>query len=79
MEPVAKKSLGPVIGIVVIIALLVVGGFFVWKNKAGVNSDPSRMPAPTVAPVSNSDEVSSIDADLQADNVNIDLTGLDTI
>lgn len=85
MEPTTpKKSIGPIIGIVVIVVVLVIGAFYVWGGKSDVGmkptTNPNDMAAPTVAPVSKSDEVGAIDADLQTDSSsNVDLSGLDAI
>jgi len=85
MEPTtSKKSIGPVIGIIVIVVVLVIGAFYVWGGKSDLGTKPTTNPndmaAPTVAPVSQSDEVSALDADLQADSAsNVDLSGLDEI
>lgn len=66
---VEKKSFGPIIGIVVIIAVLVVGAFYVWGGKL---SDSSQ------APLTPTDEVSDIQTDLSGGtNVNIDLSDIE--
>ena len=67
MDPVqAKRSIGPIIGIVVIIAVLVVGAFYFWGNKLN-SSQP--------APLTTSDEVSDIQTDLNGSgDVNVDLS-----
>ena len=83
MEP-TKKSLGPVIGIVVVVVLIVIAVFYVWGGKTNTalapTSNPADMAAPTVAPVSKSDEINSIDADLQMQSLgDIDTSDLDTI
>ena len=83
MEPTQapKKSIGAIVGIVIIVALIVIGALYVWGGtKSGPTTNPADMPAPVVAPVSQSDEIDSIDADLKADNAaNVDLTGIDEI
>lgn len=78
VQPQSKKAIGPIIGIVVIVVLLVIGAFYVWGNKMGnpsASTETSKM-----APVSSSDDVSAIDADLQADGtLDVDLSELDSI
>jgi hypothetical protein len=59
-----KRSLGPIVGIIVIVILLVIGAFYVWGGK--------------MAPKA-SDDISSIEADLSETDTEIDLSGLDTI
>jgi flagellar basal body-associated protein FliL len=74
----SKKALGPVIGIIVIVVLLVVGAFYVWGGK--ISTPAPKVETSQVAPVSKSDEVSSIGADLNAsDTASVDLSGLDSI
>ena len=71
MDPVqtGKKSLGPIIGIVVIIAVLVVGAFYIWGGK--ISNDGASEPTPLTA----TDEVSDIQADLtDTSDLNIDLS-----
>ncbi|MEN9621576.1 MAG: hypothetical protein RLZZ67_10 [Candidatus Parcubacteria bacterium] len=78
----SKKSLGPVIGIVVIVVLLVVGAFYVWGGNTATSAPVTapKTEVSQVAPVSKSDEISSIDADLTAnDAASVDLSGLDSI
>lgn len=72
MDPVqveGKRSIGPIVGIVVIIAVLVVGAFYIWGGKFG-SSEP--------APLTSTDEVSDIQTDLDAGaDLNIDLSDID--
>lgn len=69
MDPVQvadKKSVGPVIGIIVIIVVLVVGGLYIWGGKLS-SSEP--------APLTPTDEVSDIQADLDGGTgIDIDLS-----
>jgi flagellar basal body-associated protein FliL len=65
----AKKSSAPLIGLIVIVLALAAGATYLWTQKPPAISDP----APEVtnqqeeaAPVSESDEVDSIQADLDA-------------
>lgn len=63
-----KKSFGPLIGIIVIILLLVIGAFYVWGGKL---SEEEALP--------EAQEVSAIESDLAETDLEIDLSGLDTI
>ncbi len=64
--------------IFIIVALLVViGAFFVFTHKA--KAPVVQNDAQTVVPVSTSDEVSAIAADLDGTDLNIDLSGIDSI
>jgi len=68
MDPVqGKRSVGPIVGIVVIIAVLIVGAFYVWGGKLS-SSEP--------APLTPTDEVSDIQADLNA-GADVDLSDID--
>ncbi len=87
LQPAPKKSLGPVIGIIVIIILLIVGALYIWGSKMNTQStsdtsmtDSQRMMAPQSAtPVSKSDDVDSIDQDLKADaGTNVDFSSIET-
>lgn len=65
-----KKSFGPLIGIVIIIIVLAVGAFYFWGEKLVVDND--------LPPVSQSDEVNSIESDLSAQSdTNIDFGDLE--
>ncbi len=67
MEPqvAEKKSLGPIIGIIVIIAVLVVGAFYIWGGKI------AGTPTPT-------EGFESIETDLDsAVDIQIDLSDLE--
>jgi hypothetical protein len=70
MDPVQeKRSIGPIVGIIVIIAVLIVGAFYVWGGKLS-SSEPG--------PLTSTDEVSDIQSDLDAGiDVDIDLSDID--
>lgn len=59
-----KKSAGPVIGIIIIVIVLVVGAFYFWGAKLNNQSVPA--PETEQLPLSSSDEVENISADLNA-------------
>lgn len=63
-----KKSFGPLIGIVIIIALVVVGGLYFLKNE--VLNTPVATPEENqitteVAPISSGDDLDSLENDLK--------------
>ena len=79
IEP--KKSIGPIIGIIVIVILLILGGLYIWNDRM-------RTPGNDTIPLSETestvpaqiDEVSSIESDLEGGGeLEIDLSDLDTI
>ena len=61
----AEQKTGPLIGTIIIIALLLLGGYYLWKSTSGT-------PAPTGQ--ATSDEV----VDLEATAAAMNLNGLDT-
>jgi uncharacterized protein HemX len=81
--PVAQHgSMGPVIGAIVVIAILAVGGLYYWgaelrktemnmsneQEYAPVEADESAPTAQELLDVSTSDEISDIQTDLEASN-----------
>jgi len=75
-----KKSVGPIIGTVVIIVLLIIAGFYFWGSRIASQQDQDVLTTTSVEPVSKSDEVESIENDLNATgSLDIDLSGLDNI
>ncbi len=80
-----KRSLGPIISIVVIVILLIAGSLYVWGSKVSTSdsaagiTESQRMVAPQEpAPVSASDDIDSLDADLQTDSgTEIDFSSID--
>ncbi|PJE74503.1 MAG: hypothetical protein COV01_00500 [Candidatus Taylorbacteria bacterium CG10_big_fil_rev_8_21_14_0_10_41_48] len=64
-----NKSIGPVIGIIVIIIVLIVGAFYIWGGKTDTQE---------AAPLTPTDEVSDIQADLDSSgDINLDLSDID--
>lgn len=53
-------SFGPIIGIIVIVIALVIGALYFWGGAVTQNSEAE------LAPVSSSDDLASIEADLMA-------------
>lgn len=83
MQPVSKKlSFGPVLGIILIIILLVLGGFYLWGQKLNTGGvmtaeEILQQEDPLLVDIesqSTSDEISNIEDDLGA----IDLEALDS-
>ncbi|HEY4490180.1 MAG TPA: hypothetical protein VJC12_02900 [Candidatus Paceibacterota bacterium] len=69
------KSIGPAIGIIIIIAIIVLGGLYFWNQRQKQNINP-QTPASEdevtnqLQAQSSSDELDSIDADAKATNFN---------
>ena len=70
----AKKSIGPLIAVIVILALIVIGGLYFLKQRA---SQPVYVPTTTSDSIteslntqSSSDDLNSIEADLNATDIN---------
>ena len=86
VSPAPKKSLSHIIGVVVIVILLIVGALYIWGSKISTNdtaadeAQSQRMMASQTAPVSDSDDIDSIDQDLQAtSSAEIDFSSIDGI
>ena len=81
MEP-QKSSVGGIIGTIIIIALIILGGLYFWgkrieESKAKENLVTDNSPTQTevneansIRSVSSSDDINSIQADLDATNFN---------
>jgi len=68
--------MGPVIGVVVILLIIVIGGLYFWSERSkNMEAQPDNMAAANdaelqaVSTQSSSDDASSIQADLNATNV----------
>ncbi|MEQ1561681.1 MAG: hypothetical protein ABL899_03105 [Nitrospira sp.] len=83
MEPQAQESsIGSIIGTIIIIAIIILGGLYFWgkrieENKAKqalveetVELTPAEMEANTIKSITPSDDLTSIEADLNGTNVN---------
>ena len=83
-----KSSIGSIIGTIIIIALIILGGLYFWGKRieeskatqsamtdteAGITT-PEQNEATVIKSMSSSDDVSSIETDLQKTNT----TNLDT-
>lgn len=64
-----KKQYGPLIGVIVIVLLLALGGFYLW-GRALMQSDPKTKKSDAITEQlrvqSDSDEFDAIEADLEA-------------
>jgi len=74
-----ESSVGPVVGTIIILAIIVVGGLYFWgQHKAAVaptQEDTSALDAQTVNQIqtqSSSDDTTSIQQDLQNTNTSVD-------
>jgi hypothetical protein len=78
IETTPKKSIGPIVGIIVIILLLVLGALYVWGGKLSKNEAPKATIENTgaSAELSNSDEVDALESDLANTDLDIDLSGI---
>lgn len=83
MQPVPvveERAIGPAIGVIIIILVLVLGGLYFWgermnKNTQMQNPQIEEMASPDTQTMeleqqSSSDDINSIDADLRATDVN---------
>lgn len=80
MEP-QKSSIGSIIGIIIIIAVIILGGLYFWGKRVeeskvteslvNETSEPTaeQMEANSIQSVTPSDDTSSIEADLNATNL----------
>lgn len=85
-----EKSVGPAIGIIIIIAVIVIGGLYFWGQRATTKSNETNT-TETGATVqddqniidlknqSSSDEIDSIQADLEATDLDQLGSGVDSI
>lgn len=64
--PVEPKSTGPVIGIVIIILIIVLGGLYFWGQRADQNIMEETQNAELEMTQSESDDLTSIEADLNS-------------
>lgn len=69
-----KKSMGPLIAVIIILALIIIGGLYFLKERS---SQPIYTPTPagdgiteSLNTQSSSDELNSIEADLNATDLN---------
>ena len=66
MQETPQKSVGPLVGIIIIVIVLVIGALYFWGTK--INNEAA--PETPMAPLSESDELNDIGADLSATVIN---------
>lgn len=86
MEPNNENSVGPVIAIIIVLAMIVLGGLYFWNERSKMNSINDSLPQSTADEVaasiekqSTSDDTGAIESDLnntQVDNVDQELQSL---
>lgn len=66
-----KKSVGPTIGLVIVVILIILGGIYFWNQQQNKDSDSMAVEneAMMIKEQGTSNEVSSIEADLNATNL----------
>ena len=80
MPPSQKKPIGPVIGIIIIVLILILGGLYFWGEKLNLNNgyqqtteETSDAQTDQLNEQSSSDNLSAIEADLKnTDTANLD-------
>lgn len=78
MEPNNENSVGPVIAIIIVLAMIILGGLYFWGERTNdmSNIEPSSATVDeitaSITSQSSSDDISSIEEDLSNTNV-IDL------
>jgi len=78
-EDSAKQTWGPLVGVIIIVAIIVLGGLYFWGQKlvtGGDMKDTTSEPDPkreALESQDSSDEVSSIEEDIE----NTDFSGID--
>lgn len=64
IQPMKQKSIGPVIGIVIIVIVLIIGALYFWGARL------NRQAPVEAQPLSSSDIIADISADLSATAIN---------
>ena len=68
-----KKSVGPLVAVIVILALIIIGGLYFLKARSSQNVYPTNQSGDSVTASlnqqSSSDNLSAIEADLKATNL----------
>lgn len=83
MEPTREGSLGPVIGVIVILAIIIIGGLYFWSTRpkasntaADAAATSSDADIQSIQSQGTSDDAAAIQADLNATNVDSVDSGL---
>jgi hypothetical protein len=63
-----KKSMGPLLAVIIILALIIVGGLYLLKKQTGDTYSPNQSDAvvDSLSTQNESDDLDSIEADLNA-------------
>jgi len=75
-QPAEKNSIGPVVGSVIIIAILVLGAVYLWGEKIYTPKEVATPPSESVVPLSEKDEVGNLESDL-LNTPDLDIEDLD--
>lgn len=73
------KSYGVWITVTVIVVLAIIVGLYMYGQKTAAKPMAAPMAQPSVAPVSSSDDLNSLNADLNATDTGPNTSGLDNI
>ena len=80
-----EKSFGPLIAIIVIVVILIAGGFYVWKKnpfptgETGLNEYQDDAVAAALVSLNSDDDIDSIEADIYATDFGIIDSGLEPL
>nr|QBM02320.1 hypothetical protein [uncultured archaeon] len=71
LPPQGESKLGPIIGIIIVVIVLIIGALYFWGEKLNKANDLPQgdTMVNNLKSQQNSDEVSSIEADLKATNL----------
>lgn len=64
-----EGSAGPIIGTIIILVVIILGGLYFWSQRDNTDSATENR-VESIETQGDSDDVSSIEADLEATNVN---------
>ena len=71
--PIEKKSIGPLVAVIIILALIIIGGLYFLKERSAqeiyVPAEQNDAITESLNQQSNSDDLDSIEADLNATNL----------
>ena len=73
IPPAEEKSWGPIIGSIIIVVIILAGGVYIWGSRLAPLEENIETPDAQTEALrmqGTSDEVGSIEADLQATNLN---------
>lgn len=77
-----ESSNGPIVGIIIVILVLIIGAFYFFTRISEIQNTPTPLDGEQAefAPTSDSNEVSAIESDLEAENfddIDAELRALD--